>query len=478
MKKNAAIISGLLLLLFISCTNQNNDQRIELINKFLHGQADYYNFNGNVLIAEKGNILFQKSFGFSDYDNQIPLNDSSLFELASIGKQFTAMGILMLENNELLSLDDSLRKFFPELPYYKIKIHHLLTHTSGLPDYGELLDYKWNHKEIAFNKDMISMLAKEKPATYFKPGEKWEYCNTGYALLASIIEKVTGLTFKDFMQKNIFTPLQMEHTRVYNTRRSGEILANYAYGYVYSDSLERYILPDSLPDYNYVSFLDGIQGDGVINSTTSDLFKWDRFLNEKNLGFDTLVRKLMHPHVLCDSARIASYERYNGTSKLHYGYGVFIGKNEFGDFIYHGGQWPGYKTEIFHYINDDIAIIVLSNNESNATPTRYALSNIMSNRTIMYPEKHLEISLDTSVLDNFTGTYLLNNHEYEISREKDKLFMKYPFSKIKIKLSPESDCKIFWPDFDFQFEISKEDKSQIKYFQILFGTRLEMQKIK
>lgn len=478
MKKCVAIISGLFLLFSISCTNRIHDQRFESIDKFLQGQVDYYNFNGNILVSERGNILYQKSFGFADYNNQIPLNDSSVFELASMSKQFTAMGILMLENNELLSLDDSLRKFFPELPYYNIKIHHLLTHTSGLPDFVELLDNKWDHKEIAFNKDMISMLAKEKPPIYFKPGEKWEYCNTGYALLGSIIEKVSGLTFKDFMQKNIFKPLQMKHTRVYNTRRSGEKLANYAYGYVYSDSLERYILPDSLPDYNYVYFLDGIQGDGIINSTTGDLLKWDRFLFERNLGFDTLVGKLMHPHVLCDSARNASYERYNGTSKLHYGYGVFIGKNEFGDFIYHGGQWPGYKTEMFHYKNDDITIIVLSNNESAATPIRSALAKIMVNRTIIYPKNHLEISLDTSALDNFTGTYLLNNHKYEITREKDKLFLKYPFSEAKIRLSAESDSKLFWPRFDFQFEINKEDKSQEKYYQILFGSQLEMQKVK
>lgn len=478
MKKNAAIISGLLLLLSISCTNQDHEQRIGSIDKFLQGQADFYKFNGDVLIAEKGNIIYQKSFGFSDYENQIPLNDSSLFELASISKQFTAMGILMLENKELLSLDDSLRKFFPELPYYNIKIHHLLTHTSGLPDYEELFMNKWDHRKIAFNDDVIYMLSTEKPAINFKPGEKWEYCNTAYALLASIIEKVTGLTFKDFMQKNIFTPLQMKHTRVYNTRRSGEILANYAYGYVYSDSLARYILPDSLPDYNYVYFLDGIQGDGIINSTTGDLLKWDRFLYENNLGFDTLVRKLMHPHVLCDSAKVASYERYNGTSTLHYGYGVFIGKNEFGDFIYHGGQWPGYMTEMFHYTNDDITIVVLSNNESTAIPIRSALSKIMANRTIIYPENHQEIILDTSALDNFTGTYLLNNHKYEITRDKDKLYLKYPFSETKRILSPESDSKLFWPGFDFQFEINKENKSQEKYYQILFGSRLEMHKIK
>ena len=478
MKKNAAIISGLLLLFSISCTNQNNDQRIEVIDKFLQGQADFYKFNGNVLIAEKGKIFYQRSFGLADFDNHLPLNDSSVFELASIGKQFTAMGILLLEKQGKLDLDDSLRKFYPDLPYHSITIHQMLTHTSGLPDYFDFMYNNWDLRKIAYNNDVIKIMVKEKPVIHFKPGTKWEYCNTGYVLLASIIEKVTGSTFDDFMDKNILKPLLMKQSLPSSPRLKDKRPENYAFGYIWSDSLNHFILPDSLPEYDWTYFPYGIKGDGSINSTSRDLLKWSRFLFENDLGLDTLVRKLMHPHVLCDSARVASYERYNGTSKLHYGYGVFIGENEFGDFIYHGGQWPGYMTEMFHYKNDDITIIVLSNNESAATPIRSTLSKIMVNRTIIYPENHLKIILDTSALDNFTGAYLLNHHKYEITREKDKLFLKYPFSETKIMLSPESDSKLFWPGFDFQFEINKEDKSQEKYYQILFGSRLEMHKIK
>ena len=296
------LFSVVSLILVLSCFNPNQDRRFESIDRYLQGQADYYKFNGNVLISEKDRIIYQKSFGYSDFNRQIPLNDTSVFELASVSKQFTAMGILMLQKQGLIDLNDSLRKFFPELPYYNIKIHHLLTHTSGLPNYGVLLFNKWDRKKIAFNNDVISMLAEEKPASYFKPGEKWEYCNTGYVLLASIVEKVSGLTFKDFMDQNIFVPLQMRHTRVYNTRRSGEKLDNYAYGYVWSDSLKRFVLPDSLSDYDYVYFLDGIQGDGIINSTTGDLLKWNKFIYENNLGFDSIIQKMLYPYVLCDSA--------------------------------------------------------------------------------------------------------------------------------------------------------------------------------
>jgi CubicO group peptidase (beta-lactamase class C family) len=476
--KKIMLFSAISLILVFSCTNSDQKGIIESVDRYLQGQADYYKFNGNVLISEKGKILYQKSFGFSDFDKQIPLNDSSVFELASVSKQFTAMGILMLEKQGLLNLNDSLRKFFPELPYHNIKIHHMLTHTSGLPNYGVLLLSKWDHKKIAFNEDVIAMLAKEKPASYFKPGEKWEYCNTGYVLLASIIEKVSGLTFKDFMAQNIFMPLQMTHTRVYNSRRSGEILDNYAYGYVWSDSLKRYVLPDSLPDYDYVYFLDGIQGDGIINTTTSDLLKWNKFLYANITGLDTIIQKMLYPHVMCDSATSVRLERYNGTSKLYYGYGTFLGKNEFGDFAYHGGGWPGYSTEIFHITKNDISIIILSNNETEATPYRSALTKIIFNQPIVYPQKHKSITLDTTMLDDFVGTYTYKNYPYYIVREGKNMFIINPFTGSKIKVLPESSNSLFAPDFDFQFEINKDDNNQNKYYQILFGSRLEMQKTK
>lgn len=474
--KKVLLISVICSISILSCIDPNRDQIIESIERYLQGQADYYRFNGNVLISEKGKIIYQKSFGFSDFNKQLALNDSSVFELASVSKQFTALGILMLEKQGLINLNDSLRKFFPELPYYNIKIHHLLTHTSGLPDYGELFINKWDHKKIAFNDDVIYMLAKEKPGINFKPGEKWEYCNTAYVLLASIIEKVSDLTFKEFMATNISVPLKMTNTRVYNTRRSGEILDNYAYGYIWSDSLKKYFLPDSLPDYDYVYFLDGIQGDGIINSTTGDLLKWSRFLFDQKLGIDSITQKLLYPHILCDSSFAARFERYNGTSSLFYGYGVLLGKNEFGDFAYHTGGWPGYHIEIFHNFKNAITLVVLSNNESNASGIRSALTKIIFNQPLVYPQKHIPITLDTTLLDVFVGTYTYSNYQYEIVRQNDSIFIINPFTGTKSRLLPESDNKLFAPNFDFQFGFNKAEGNQTEYYQVFFGSRFDMLK--
>ena len=169
---------------------------------YLSAQAKHFRFNGNVLVAENGKVVFQKSYGYADFDSKRLLNDSSVFELASISKQFTATAILLLKDKNKLKLTDSLTQYFPELPYKGITLYHMLTHTSGLPDYEEAMNNKWDRRKIAFNADMIAFLAREKPPLVFTPGSRWEYSNTAYALLASIVEKVSGLTFSAYLTNN------------------------------------------------------------------------------------------------------------------------------------------------------------------------------------------------------------------------------------------------------------------------------------
>jgi CubicO group peptidase (beta-lactamase class C family) len=194
MKYPTLILAGLLL---YGC--RPPDKRPDTIAAFLKSQAEHFNFNGTVLVAEGGKVIYQGSFGLADYYAGRPLNDSSLFELASVSKQFTATGILLLRERGRLSLTDSLRMFFPELPYSGITLHHLLTHTSGLPDYESLMESRWNRSRIAHNNDVIALMASEKPPVHFAPGTRWEYSNMGYLLLASIIEKVSGKSFAAFM---------------------------------------------------------------------------------------------------------------------------------------------------------------------------------------------------------------------------------------------------------------------------------------
>jgi len=276
-----------------------------------------------------------------------------LFELASVSKQFTAMAIMILKERELLNYTDDVKKYIPELPYEGMTIRHFLNHTSGIPDYEAEFNKGWGPKKIAFNDDMIKLLVKNKPKVLFKPGEKWEYSNTAYALLASIIERVSKKGYGEFLAENIFNPLYLKRTQVYNTRRSSaETIPNYAFGYVYSDSLKKFLLPDSVKQLHFVYTLDGIVGDGTVNSTPGDLFLWDQSLYTEKLVKINTLNEAFSPTRLNDGA-------------IHeYGFGWGIAKDSvLGKFVHHSGGWPGYATYIRRYIDRNDCLIVLSNKE-------------------------------------------------------------------------------------------------------------------
>ncbi|MEO6546486.1 MAG: serine hydrolase [Ferruginibacter sp.] len=445
-----------------------------MLDSFMQAEVFVNNFNGNVLIAKAGNIIYQKSFGYSNYNTRELLDNNSIFELASISKQFTAMGILMLEEKGKLKLSDSLRKFFPELPYSNVTIQNMLTHTSGLPDYMDAMANKWDHKKIAFNNDVIDFLVSEKIPRNFKPGEKWEYSNTAYEMLASIVEKVSGHNYNDFMQKNIFTPLKMEHSRVYNTRRSlKEIIPNYAYGFIYSDSLKRYILPDSLAETDFVIYLDGIEGDGSINSTTGDLLKWDRAIKNHTLLSEATQKQMLSPQSIMDTA-----------SKKYYGYGEMLGENEIGNYVMHGGGWPGYHTMLFRYIADDITIIILSNNESNSTMLAGTLAYLVTGRAVIAPYKHTMITIDTALLYKYVGKYLIPNvpnpTKMELMKKGGKLYCHYEKATTDVELKPESTTKFFNDKYgiDQQIEFELDSLGKIAKAYIIFsGMKKEINKI-
>jgi CubicO group peptidase (beta-lactamase class C family) len=446
-----------LLTFLMGCIPAKKDDHNSTLEQYLSGQAQYFKFNGNVLVAKNGEVLLKKSFGLADYDDNIPLNDSTVFELASVSKQFTAMGILLLEEKGKLSLQDSLRKFFPELPYSGITLHHMLTHISGLPDYMPLFEKTWDKTKIATNADIIILLVKEKPDVNFKPAMKWEYSNTAYALLASIIEKVSGQSLQEYLKAEIFTPLGMKNTRIYTTRRSGERIPNYAFGYVWSEGDKKYVLPDSLPPLNFVYYLDGIQGDGVVNSTIADLLKWDRAIALRKGLPASAIEKMTTKHSLVDT-----------TEHAYYGYGVFHRNDKHGEFITHSGGWPGYTTNLARYTKDDYTIIVLSNNNSPSPPISEALASIIHNDTLVMPYEHKPITLDSTQLAAFNGKYEFRGQKFEFKVERDTLFQIYE-NGWRFNLIPESQTKMYMDgDRDIQYEL-REDEGKRSLYIITFG---------
>ena len=459
----------IIILLFFPVSLCAQNDHAKLISRFMNGQHDYFKFNGNVLVAEKGNIIYQQALGYADYNTKRALDDRSVFELASLSKQFTAMGIMICKERGLLSYEDNIKKFLPELPYDNITVRNLLTHTSGLPSYETLFEKKWDRKRIAFNKDIIEMLQKEKDTLLFKPGSKWKYSNTGYALLAAIIEKVTGKTYNYFMTVNIFIPLGMKHTYIYNTRRTlKKMPVNYALGYVYSDSLKRYMLPDSLPAFAYVYYLDGIVGDGCVNSTTGDLFKWDRALYANKLVSEPALKEMLSPLVQTLAADTTNF----------YGFGVMVQpRTDRGMVISHTGSWPGYSTMISRFTDNDQTIILLSNNQTNGALINAGITTILADQPLLMPYEHKAVKIDPAILDRYVGKY--SAFMTLVFIKKDGKLFRHRDGTADIELKPESDTKFFYTDgSDRQIEFEVDNSGKVvKTWFINSGQKGELKKI-
>ena len=307
-------------------------------------------FSGVILVADKGKPIYHRAFGFANVEAKQNMDTASIFELASVSKQFTAMLIPMLKAEGKLNYDDPIEKYLPGLPYKGITIRHLLNHTSGLPDYQQLMDEKWDKSKVATNEDIFLYLKKFHPVSLFKPGEKYEYSNTGYVLLGSIVEKASGKDFIVLCRERIFNPLGMTSTNI-RTKKEKDSIVNFALGYIFVPERNKYVRADSFPSSNYTIWLGGRKGPGRISSTTSDLLKWDRALHSDKLINSQTMNAIFSPAKLNDG------------SFSNYGFGWMLRRDSvLGKVVYHTGDNPGYKTEILRYIDQDKTVIVLCNN--------------------------------------------------------------------------------------------------------------------
>ncbi|MBX9891856.1 MAG: beta-lactamase family protein [Chitinophagaceae bacterium] len=306
-------------------------------------------FSGTVLIAEKGKIRYYEAFGYRTFADSIAIQANDVFELASVSKQFTAMIILMLKEKGLLQLDDGIDKYV-SVPYKGITIRHLLTHTSGLPDYQAIMDQYWDKSKVAGNPDIITYLNQYAPPAKFTPGEKYDYSNTGYVLLASIAEKVSGKDFIQLSREWIFQPLKMRETNI-RTAAEKATLSNFALGHIYVPFRKAFIRADSFPSSNYTIWLGNRKGPGRISSTATDLLKWDQALYSNKLISAASLAEAFQPM------------RLNNGQFSQYGFGWDLETDStLGKIVAHNGDNPGYKTMIVRCIDTQQTIIVLCNN--------------------------------------------------------------------------------------------------------------------
>jgi len=319
------------------------------IDAYLNDKHERAAFDGCVLLLDSGRMRYSTCLGLADRRAGETLTDTTLFELASCSKPFTASAIMRLVEQGRLRLDDRVQQHLPELPYRAITIRQLLSHTGGLADYMGLLEKHWPKDRIATNADVLAALVTHKPKPDFKAGKSEEYSNTGYVLLACVIERITGRTYGQALDELLFRPAGLHRTRVYNTRRSGEVIPAYAYGSM-RDSTGVFHLPDSIPQEDYVRWLDGITGDGTVNSNLRDLALWDAALRKGSV-LSLATQDTMH-----------TLQRTKNGEPTSTGLGWFIdggGNNE--RVAHHSGGWPGYATFVLRFLDRPLTVVVLSN---------------------------------------------------------------------------------------------------------------------
>jgi len=316
-------------------------------------------FNGSVMVAHQGQAVYNKTFGHSRFtETQRFAENHNTFQLASVGKQFTAVATLMLFDRGIIDLDDPVSKHIEKFPYEEITVRQLLNHTSGLQNYFYVIDNHWNKDYLPTHQDMLDLFIARRLPLNFTPGRRFSYSNTGYAFLAMLVEAVSGETFPDFVHKNIFHPLGMKNSFVFHPDMDMNEMSknmNLAFGYERMGRRLREIPVD---------FIDGITGDKGIFSCTEDLLKWDNAL-ENDLLLNPQTKALAF-----DNGRLRS-----GTP-VNYGFGYRLKSSAGQRVVYHNGWWRGFRTAYVR-LPENTLIVVLNNTNASIIGLENQIQKIM-----------------------------------------------------------------------------------------------------
>jgi CubicO group peptidase (beta-lactamase class C family) len=425
-----------LILLTLSIAAQTLTTRLDSLFTVL---ANEDRLNGNVLVAEKGKIVYQKSFGLADIENTKPNTLTTAFQLASLSKPFTAIAILQLAEKGKLNIDDTYARYFPAFPYPNITVAQLLSHSSGLSDQDlaqAIRAFEKRQGRHHTNADLVPLLAGAKAKLKLNPGEKWWYSNLGYELLANLVEKQSGLSFGLYVQKNILKPAGMEQTYLRLSPKDNRPYQanNYDYPNRYSPQRQRIDLTGD--DYT-----EGTFGHSNMYSTTGDLFKLTQsLLSGRLIGITTLKRAITGTQ-LSGGKPNDVWLNIGGLGEAVDGLGWFILKNEStGKIVFHAGGMSGAVTILLFNHEKQQAVIILDNTGSegiyknaqnalrilNNEPIQTAKRNLakLYGRVLISKGTDAAASLLLSLRGDTTGYILnendLNNLGYALLEDKHK----------------------------------------------------------
>lgn len=351
-------------------------------------------FNGSVLIAEQGKVLYKSGKGYRDERTKALNNPGTIFELASCSKQFIGVGIALLHREGKINYTDDITRYIPELSNFKgVNIYDLLRHTSGIPEFLAGFREDWANNKIATNADLINYYAKRKDTLEFAPNTRHQYCNTNYAFLATIIERASGQDLASYLAARIFKPLKMDRTFIYNRRQTPREINNYAYGYTWiRNSFVKATEDDQRVGRMMSYYMDGIIGSAKVNSTVEDIYKWINALKSNRLLSQQEFDEVMTISQTIDQKNV------------NYGFGFEVRKKDGKISSYgHTGSWDGYVTLIHYNAGADRTIIILNNFDKGVCPYD-EIVGILDHKPVADPIPR-KIDLPEADIRQFAGEY-------------------------------------------------------------------------
>lgn len=450
--KRLAVLAALSLLFIAGAMAQEASTTASKLDEYLDSAAKQ-GFTGSALVAKDGKVIFSKGCGMANVEWDIPNTPQTKFRLGSITKQFTAASILLLQERRKLSVLDPICKYIPECPksWEPITIHHLLTHTSGIPSYTDVKSPEEFRKLGLTSVTPAGFVDsfKSKPLE-FPVGEKMKYDNSGYFMLGYIIEKVSGQSYAAFLQENIFGPLKLAgtgydtHDRIIKMRATGYSWKNNAK--VNSDYLDM-----TVP---YAA--------GSLYSTVEDLFAWNEALFSDKL------------------LSAGSREAMMTVNKNDYAYGLAVNRQFNRKMVSHGGGINGFATFLARFPDEKLTVVVLSNADYGSGPNKISedLAAIALGEKYEVPRERLAVKIDPKILDAYAGQYEFNtNFIITITREGDSL-MAQATGQPKFELFPETEIKFFYKVMDAQVTFVKDDKGAVTHLILHQGGDHQAKKIK
>lgn len=360
-----------------------------------------------VAVIKDGELIYKQGYGIANLEYGIPISSTSVFDIGSISKQFTAMCISLLARQGRLSLDDEIQAFIPEMPRYKhsIALRHLIHHTSGIRDYIDLMYFAGMRLENAYSHDEILKLIARQKELDFEPGEAYSYSNSGYFLLAEIVKRVSGKSLRVFADKNLFIPLQMKATHFHDAHT--EIVRNRAIGYSSGHEGEFRI---DMSIFNVV-------GAGGLHTTVEDLFLWEQNFYHNQLGGygQALIEEAITPGKL------------NSGESVNYGFGLVLSSYQGLKMIGHNGRWMGYGAELLCFPDQRCTIICLYNS-IHIPPSALQIADIYLAEDFIDEDKTSQdnqqfVELPVSEIENKVGFYrnIKDATIWELTLQEEKL---------------------------------------------------------